>query len=278
MPQVVYPAAIAAAKTFSSALGLKIRVEGEHHLPQHGGAVVAINHIGYLDFVYAGWAADKLRPKRVIRFAAKQEVFDHRIAGPLMRNMRHIPVDREAGSSSFRASLAALKAGELVGMFPEATISRSFCLKDFKTGSARMAVAAGVPLVPMVLWGTQRLMTKGRPKNFQRGVTILNYVGEPIDATRQDEPHDVTAELKSRMQRLLEKAQADYPDSPAGDDDRWWLPAHLGGSAPTLEAASELDRADVERRRARRQAQGPVTSEAGEEPEQPAAHDLAPPE
>jgi 1-acyl-sn-glycerol-3-phosphate acyltransferase len=256
MPQIVYPCAIAAAKSFSRTLGLKIRVEGEGHLPRQGGAVVAINHIGYLDFVYAGWAADKLRPKRLIRFAAKKEIFDHPVAGPLMRNMRHIAVDRESGASSFRDTLAALKAGELLGMFPEATISRSFCLKDFKTGSARMAVAAGVPLVPMVLWGTQRLLTKGRPKNFQRGVTILNYVGEPLQPTRQDDPVEVTAELKARMQRLLEKAQADYPDSPAGDDDRWWLPAHLGGSAPTLEAASELDRADVERRRAKRAQQG----------------------
>jgi 1-acyl-sn-glycerol-3-phosphate acyltransferase len=213
--------------------------------------------------VYAGWAADKLRPKRLIRFAAKKEVFDHPVAGPLMRNMRHIAVDREAGSSSFRDSLAALKSGELVGMFPEATISRSFCLKDFKTGSARMAAAAGVPLVPMILWGTQRIMTKGRPKNFQRGVTILNYVGEPLRPTRRDDAAEVTAELKARMQGLLEKAQSDYPDSPAGDDDRWWLPAHLGGSAPTLDAASELDRADVERRRARRAAQEGDRTEQG---------------
>jgi 1-acyl-sn-glycerol-3-phosphate acyltransferase len=266
MPQVVYPAVIAAAKTFSRALGLRIRVEGARNLPQTGGAAVAINHIGYLDFVYAGWAADQLRPKRLIRFAAKKEVFDHPVAGPLMRNMRHIAVDRESGASSYVSLVAALRRGELVGMFPEATISRSFCLKDFKNGAARMAAEAGVPLVPLVVWGTQRLMTKGRPTNLQRGITILDYVGEPLHPTPADDPTTVTAELKSRMQTLLEKAQADYPDQPADDDDRWWLPVHLGGTAPTLEEASDLDRKEFAARRAKqREAARAKAAEQGDE-------------
>ena len=74
---------------------------------------------------------------------AKKSVFDHRVSGPLMRGMRHIPVDRDAGLASYRQALAALKAGEVVGVFPEATISRSFTIKDLKTGAARMAAAAG---------------------------------------------------------------------------------------------------------------------------------------
>ena len=68
---------------------------------------------------------------------AKDSIFAHRIAGPLMRGMHHIPVDREAGSASFRDGLSALREGEIVGIFPEATISRSFEPKEFKSGAER---------------------------------------------------------------------------------------------------------------------------------------------
>ena len=60
----------------------------------------------------------------------------------------------------------------MVGIFPEATISRSFELKEFKTGAVRLAASAEVPLIPLVLWGTQRMFTKDHPKDFSRGKTI----------------------------------------------------------------------------------------------------------
>ncbi|MEP7055079.1 MAG: lysophospholipid acyltransferase family protein [Actinomycetota bacterium] len=252
MSDFTYPVIVGFAKTLSRCFGIRVRVDGAKNLPTTGGAVVAINHIGYLDFVYAGWAADSMRPKRLIRFAAKKEVFDHRLAGPLMRGMHHIPVDRASGAASYRDCLAVLKSGELVGMFPEATISRSFELKEFKTGSTRMAAAAGVPLVPTVVWGTQRIMTKGRKPDLQRGATVLVFIGEPLHPVRSDDATAVTAELKSRMQTLLDRAQADYP--PTSDKaGKWWLPRRLGGTAPTFEEASELDRVDTERRAAKHQ-------------------------
>ena len=73
-----------------------------------------------------------------------------------------------------------LQDGEVVGIFPEATISRSFEIKEIKSGAARIAAAAGVPLIPVVLWGTQRLMTKDHPRDFSRGKTIGIHVGEPM--------------------------------------------------------------------------------------------------
>lgn len=251
MSDNVYPAIIGFAKNLSRGFGIKVRIDGQENLPSQGGAVVAINHIGYLDFVYAGWAATAMRPKRLIRFAAKKDVFEHRLSGPLMRGMHHIPVDRASGAASYRDCLKVLKSGELVGMFPEATISRSFELKEFKTGSARMAAAAGVPLVPTIVWGTQRIMTKGRKPDLQRGATVIVRIGEPLHPTRSDDADAITAELKARMQSLLAGAQADYPPAPekAG---RWWLPQRLGGTAPTLEAAAELDRLDAVKRAARK--------------------------
>src|SRR4051812_45602255 len=112
---------------------------------------------------------------------AKQEIFAHPVGGPLMRGMHHIPVDRKSGLGSYEAALAALGAGEVVGVFPEATISRSFTVKGIKSGAVRLAAAADVPLIPMVLWGGQRLWTKGRPRTLnRRHVPITILVGEPL--------------------------------------------------------------------------------------------------
>jgi 1-acyl-sn-glycerol-3-phosphate acyltransferase len=248
----VYRPVIGLARVLFAAEGLRFSVTGSEHVPRAGGAVMVINHISYLDFAYAGLAA---RPAgRMIRFMAKQEVFDHRISGPLMRGMRHIPVDRESGANSFRAAVAALRDGEIVGVFPEATISRSFELKEFKAGATRMASAAKVPLLPTVLWGSQRIWTKDHPKRLGRTkVAITISVGEPVEAPRGADAEAATTEVRHRMEALLHEAQRTYPDQPSGEDDRWWLPARLGGSAPTPEVAAKLDEEERLRRAERRE-------------------------
>ncbi|WP_328446340.1 MULTISPECIES: lysophospholipid acyltransferase family protein [unclassified Amycolatopsis] len=240
MADFVYPPVIAAARAMFRVLDNRIRVEGAEHIPRTGGAVIACNHVSYLDFIFCGLGA---RPaKRLTRFMAKQEIFDNRIAGPLMRGMHHIPVDRAAGIASYREALQKLKDGEVVGVFPEATISRSFTVKEIKSGAVRMAAAADVPVVPMALWGTQRLWTKGRPKDLtRRHVPISILIGEPMHPAKGDDWDVVTKELRARMSALVDRAQAGYPDRPASDEERWWLPAHLGGTAPTPEEAAELD-------------------------------------
>ena len=157
-----------------------------------------------------------------------------------MRGMHHIPVDRNAGKAAYDLAVDALRGGEVVGVFPEATISRSFTVKGCKSGAARMAAEAGVPLIPMAVWGTQRLWTKGRPRRLgTRHVPIAILIGEPLLPVPDDDPEKITAELRTRIQNLLDRAQRDYPDKPA--DDPWWMPAHLGGTAPTPEEAAALD-------------------------------------
>ena len=247
----VYQPVIRVAIGTFRALGLRIETVGQEHVPATGGAVVALNHVSYLDFMLGGvpfWYAHR----RLVRFMAKQEVFAHPVAGPLMRGMRHIPVDRSAGADAYQAAVAALRGGELVGVFPEATISRSWCLKEFKTGAVRMAQEAGVPVVPVVLWGGHRVLTKGRPRSLRtaRGTPITITVGEPMRAPADGDPIALTADLKARMAALLDGAQRAYPVDPAGAP--WWLPAHLGGSAPTVEAAEQLDAAERAARSARR--------------------------
>src|SRR5690606_11269346 len=241
MAELVYPPVVMAAKAAFKALGLKFDIRGTEHIPATGGAVIACTHVSYLDFIFCGFGAQPV--KRLVRFMAKREVFDHRISGPLMRGMRHISVDRAAGAGSYREAVRALHDGELVGVFPEATISRSFTVKQLKTGAVRMAAAAGGPGIPMAAWGSQRLWTKGRPKKlFQRRVPITILAGAPLHPREDDDYQSLTQDLRVRMQALLDKAQADYPDQPAPGEDPWWLPAHLGGTAPTPEEAAELDK------------------------------------
>lgn len=240
MRDIVYPPVILFARGLFASLGLKFTVQGAHHVPRVGGAVLASNHVSYLDFAFVGFGTREVG--RLVRFMAKESVFRHPVSGPLMRGMHHIPVDRAAGSAAFREALAALKAGELVGVFPEATISRSFELKDFKPGAVRMAQAAGVPVVPTIVWGGQRIYTKGRPRDFRgRGKAITVAFGEPLTPGRRDDGDLVALELRSRMDALLHQVRDDYPQRPAGDADRWWLPASMGGTAPTPEEAAALD-------------------------------------
>lgn len=238
MAEIVYPPVLVAAHAMFRALDLRIRIDGAQHVPADGGAVLASNHVSYLDFIFVGLGA---RPSgRLVRFMAKQSVFKHRISGPLMRGMHHIPVDRDAGKAAYEHAVRFLRDGEVVGVFPEATISRSFVVKGCKSGAARMAAEAGVPLIPMAVWGTQRLWTKGRPRRLgTRHVPVAILIGEPLRPEPDDDPEKITAELRARIQELLDRAQSDYPDKPA--QESWWAPAHLGGTAPTPEEAAALD-------------------------------------
>ena len=208
--------------------------------------MVVINHTGFLDFALAGlpfWREQG----RFVRFMAKQEVFTHRVMGPAMRAMHHIPVDRAAGAASFRAAVEALRAGELVGIFPEATISRSFCLKEFKSGATRMARLAGVPLIPVTLWGSQRVWTKDHPKNLgRRKLPITAAVGPQFEPS--ESVPAAMAQLRETMTALLHQVQENYPH-PAGE---YWVPRRLGGSAPTLDEASAIEEAELLERARRR--------------------------
>jgi 1-acyl-sn-glycerol-3-phosphate acyltransferase len=158
-----------------------------------------------------------------------------------MRAMQHIPVDRKAGAAAFDAAVRALKDGQVVGVFPEATISSSFTVKDLKAGAARMAVQAGVPILPAAVWGGHRIATKGHDVVLRRGVPVTVLIGEPIVAEPGEKAQSLLRRTRAAMEALLDEAQRTYPDQPAGEDDRWWLPAHLGGSAPTPEQAAVQD-------------------------------------
>jgi len=242
---LTYPTVIVTAKTAFKLLGQRFQLTGTENVPRSGGVLLACNHVSYLDYIYAGFGAQP--SKRLVRFMAKKEIFDHKIGGPVMRSFHHISVDRANGEASAAEAVRYLREGEAVGIFPEATISRSFEIKEIKSGATRIAAEAGIPLLPVVVWGTQRMMTKDHPKDFSRGKTIAISVGTPLHPTGASSLAEAT-ELREAMTELLDRTIRAYPEDeqPPGS---WWLPAKYGGSAPTPEEAAALD-ADERRKRA----------------------------
>ncbi|MEU1547346.1 lysophospholipid acyltransferase family protein [Nocardia sp. NPDC005745] len=237
----VYDILTGVARAIFFAQGLRIDVEGQEHIPRSGGAVLGVNHTAYLDFMEVGLVGRK--SGRNVRFMMKAEL-EHGIVGFLMKHCKAIGVDRTAGARSYARAVTALRDGELVVVYPEATISRSFELKEFKSGAARMALEADVPIVPLIIWGAHRIWTKDIPRQLGRHNFPINIsVGAAIPP---DPPAEkLTATLRARMNELLESAQRDYPMV----EGARWVPARLGGTAPTLAEAAVLEREEMERRR-----------------------------
>ncbi|WP_280402658.1 lysophospholipid acyltransferase family protein [Nocardia carnea] len=222
------------------AQGLRVDIRGQEHIPRTGGAVLAVNHTSYLDFMEVGLVGR--RSGRNVRYMMKAEL-EHGVVGFLMKHCKAIGVDRTAGAESFGRAVQALRDGELVVVYPEATISRSFELKEFKSGAARMALESGAPIIPLVIWGAQRIWSKGFPRKLGRHKFPIHIrIGAPLSATGT--PDEITAALRTRMSELLAAAQEGYP-MPAGEP---WVPARLGGGAPTLEQAAALEAEEYARR------------------------------
>ncbi|MCV7283601.1 1-acyl-sn-glycerol-3-phosphate acyltransferase [Mycolicibacterium flavescens] len=225
--------------------GIGISYRGLDHIPAEGGAVIAINHTSYVDWLPAALAVH-YRGRR-LRFMIKEEMQEVKVINFLIRRTGTIPVDRRAGAGAYAVAVERLQAGELVGVYPEATISRSFELKDFKTGAARMAAEAGVPIVPLIVWGAQRIWTKDHPRRLGRSkIPIIVEAGAPLPAA--DTMAETLQRLRTAMTELLHKVQLEYPH-PEG---AFWVPRRLGGGAPTLDEAKQLDEAELAERARRR--------------------------
>lgn len=233
------------------AQGLKMRLSGEENIPDKGGAVIVCNHTGYMDFLFGAFLA--YRKRRLVRYLAKASIFRTPVVGQLFQVMGHVPVDRIDGGASIVKGIELAKSGELVGVFAEGTISRSFEIRSMRNGAARIAHGAGVPIIPQVIFGSQRIWTKGQKKHLGRTKTpVLIKALEPYYTTG-DFDADI-AEVHRRMQETLEglwaEYEAEFGPMPAGE---FWVPARKGGGAPTLEEAEAQDsEVESERYRVRR--------------------------
>jgi 1-acyl-sn-glycerol-3-phosphate acyltransferase len=227
------------------ALRWRVSVEGLEHVPTRGGAVITWNHHSHVDYLLAMLDVYR-RLGRSGRYLAKRELWRSPVFGWVPRFADAVPVDRADGRDRDRAlteAVEALRSGDLVLVAPEGGISVSFELQPFRTGAVRMAQRAGVPVIPSVGWGSHRLVTTGRrfsPRRAWRIPVTVRY-GPPIEIGPDEDPVACTARLHQVMERMLDEVQREYPDgTPA---DVWWVPARLGGCAPTAATRRRVRRA-----------------------------------
>lgn len=193
-------------------------LEGVENIPRSGPALVAFNHIAYLDPLAAAYALDKA--KRIPRFLAKHELFDDKRIAWLLRGAGQIPVKRGTADApmALDAALDALNRGECIVIFPEGTITDDPDLHPMegKTGISRLAIESGVPVIPAALWGTANIWPKGYAKRWRPRQDICIRVGEPTTfAGRSDTPeewHRVAGEIMNEVSLLVASIRPAVPD------------------------------------------------------------------
>jgi putative phosphoserine phosphatase / 1-acylglycerol-3-phosphate O-acyltransferase len=176
---------------------VRFDVDGVERIPVSGPAILAANHRSYFDPLALG--VTLARRHRAVRFLGKREVFDAPVIGSLVRAMGGIRVERATGSDQpLVEAAAALAAGELVAILPQGTIPRGpeFFDPELKGrwGAARLAAQTHVPVVPIGLWGTERVWPRSerlpRVWNVTSPPTVTVRVGEPVELKHRSSQAD----------------------------------------------------------------------------------------
>lgn len=217
MQDLPYRIVVRLARRLIKLGGWEPRVEGIGNVPVAGPAVLASNHISYLDFIFAAWGPVFERG-RYVRFLAKKEVFDAAWSGPLMRAMKHIPVDRKKDpGSAMDPAVKALERGEVVAAFVEGSVNQTLVPGRGKTGAVRMAQATGAPLIPMALWGSHRIWAerpggrKSGGRRLTRRTPVFVKIGPAIQLSPAEDPRQATDRVMEVIRDLLAHAQAEDP-------------------------------------------------------------------
>jgi 1-acyl-sn-glycerol-3-phosphate acyltransferase len=195
------------------------RFEGLDRIPSSGPALIACNHASYLDPLVNAYAV--VRAHRRPRFLAKDDLFRAFGIRWAMRGTRQIPVARGTGDQSpLRNAEAALRANQVVVVYPEGTVThRADGLPmEGKTGTVRLALAVGVPILPLVSWGSAPVWQKSGPGSLRPRRPIWARVGEPFDVAGRGvsiDDHDgvraLTDELMAVLTADVEALRAAYP-------------------------------------------------------------------
>jgi 1-acyl-sn-glycerol-3-phosphate acyltransferase len=206
--------------------GLRWTVEGGDRIPRVGPAILASNHMSYLDPITLAWMAD--RRGRRVRYLAKAELFEKFALGSALRSVHQIPVRRgsDDAASSLVAAVDALRAGECVTVFPEGTISLDLEPMVGKSGTARLAQASGIPVTPVGLWGTHRILFKGRKPRWRWGIAQTAVVGEPVSVGADDDIKEATDRIMAAICECVQRAREIYPQRPEPGDEWWWRDPH----------------------------------------------------
>lgn len=207
--------------------GLAWTLEGLEQVPAEGPLILAANHISYLDPLCVAYVGHQ-RGRRV-RFLGMAELFRSRALGGFLRRLGHIPVARgtDRASTSLTSALAALDAGQCVGIFPEGGISRDLNPRTGRTGVVRLAQASGAPVVPVGLWGAHRLVTPGRPLRWRPGVAQVASVGAPLRIGPDENVGGAVDRVMGAICAEVARARDRYPRpvSPGEGDGPWWWQA-----------------------------------------------------
>lgn len=194
-------------------------LEGIENIPQRGGAILAFNHIAFLDPFAAAYAVH-LGGRRP-RFLAKSELFDDKRVAWILKGAGQIPVRRGTAEApmALDGAVAALDRGEIIVIFPEGTITNDPDLHPMepKTGLARLALIADVPVIPCGLWGTANVWPKGFAKSWwPPKQDILVRVGEPMemkgDASSAADWARVGREVMAEVARVVASLRPAVPD------------------------------------------------------------------
>jgi len=206
---------------------------GAEHLGS-GGAVVVVNHVSYFDpLAFSHFLFDN---GRLPRFLAKDALFRLFFIGSVLRGAKQIPVYRDTvdAASAYSAAVEAVNSGELVAIYPEATLTRDPDLWPMvgKTGAARVALATGAPVIPVAQWGPQEILapyTKRlhlfprRTMHLKAGppVDLSEFVGRPVDTSLL---HEVTEKIMAAITTLLEEIRDEKAPAVRFDPRRAGLP------------------------------------------------------
>jgi 1-acyl-sn-glycerol-3-phosphate acyltransferase len=246
MSDRVYRATVVVGRGVLAALGVRVRVAGAEHLPRTGPVILAANHVSYPDFVLLERAA--IERDRYVRFLCRYDAWRGPAVGWAMDRMGHVPVDRAAPAAAYLHSRRLLRAGEAVGVFPEAGISYSYAVRPLMRGVAALARDTGAPVVPVAMWGGQRIWSVGRTADgkeprpsLRRGRLVDVRFGPPLHVGASDDPTAWTRELGALLTTMLEQVQRLPEHRPRPGEHAPWYPHHLGGHAPDVDTARTLD-------------------------------------
>jgi len=188
--------------------------QGSENIPQSGPAIVISNHLSYADVLF--FAQFLFKNGRAPRFIGKRSVFNVPVIGRILLAAGQIPVDRESthAGKALDHAVAALRAGHLIGIYPEGTLTRDENLWPMvaKTGAARLAIITQLPIIPVAAWGNAAVLPPYNkiPRIWRRSKIILR-AGAPIDMSpwygKQDDPvalAQATAHIMGELTTMLE--------------------------------------------------------------------------
>jgi len=191
---------------------MKYDVTGLENFPREGAVIVAANHVTSFDVFPMQFALP-----RVIFYMAKSELFKNPIMDVLIRNLSGFPVQRgEKDQWAMDHALKILRHGETLGMFPEGTRSRGGGLKVAKTGTAKLAIEAGCPIVPMTIVWSDKFFRK-----FPRRARVHIQIQPPIEPKPGESPLALTDRLMFTLARSLPvEIRGVYTETPQGFESK----------------------------------------------------------